>query len=395
METPRILTEKRTVIFLITAIAVASIFIFYSLWNLTQTTPFGGGDFWGYWSATYLLRNGQNPYDPQAMALVQATQMDTGLDFTIMSWNPPSLFVVILPLTLLSITSARFIWLIINLILITTTILLLTKIYFPKGNAKLNLVFLFFAFMMPQVLAGIYMGQITILVSFGLVACMALIKKNKWFWAGATLILTSIKPHLVVLPVIYLLIYITQKRKIQGLFGIFAAGIVCLFVLITLRPQLVSDFIGLSKIAPTKWYTPTIGGWLSFIRTTEAARYAIALLLPMPFLLAKYHTKFSMEFSVALLTLTTIPFTFFGWSYDQIILLIPISQVFFWLNQSRGKLLKIVIPSMIIIALGITYYQKLAGVYEVYYVWIPLFWCLIFGTTWYYTQRPIYIHEQT
>ena len=79
---PRVFPRNRITIFLI---AIAGALILYSLWNIASTTTLGGGDFWGYWSATYLLRNGQNPYDPQAIALVQTTQMDTGLDFTIMS----------------------------------------------------------------------------------------------------------------------------------------------------------------------------------------------------------------------------------------------------------------------------------------------------------------------
>ena len=385
-----IFTRNRIVILFI---AAASSLFLYFLWDLASTTTLGGGDFWGYWSATFLLRNGQNPYDPQAMALVQATQVHTGLDFTIMSWNPPSLFVVILPLTLLSITTAKFIWLIINLMLITATILVLINLYLPQDMAIPNLLFFIFAFLMPQILSGIYAGQVTILVSFGLVACMALLKKDQWFWAGAILILTTIKPHLVVLQLIYLLVYMIQKKKFQGFAGILSAGIVCLFILFTLRPQLFDDLIGLSKIAPTKWYTPTIGGWLSFTGATEAARYLIILLLPIPFLLAKHHTRFSMEFSIALLTLITIPSTFFGWSYDQAILLVPIAHIFCWLYLSKNKFLKTIISLVLITAVGVNYYQKIIGIYEVYYVWIPLFWCLIFGTTWYFSTRPKYAYE--
>ena len=383
------MSNKRIVLF----IAVASTLFLYFLWDLASTTTLGGGDFWGYWSAAFLLRNGQNPYDPQAMALVQATQAPTGLSFTIMSWNPPTLFVVILPLTLLSITTAKYIWLIINLILISATILLLINLYLHQDTIIPNLLFFIFAFTMPQILSGVYVGQVTILVSFGLVACMALLKKNQWFWAGTLLIFTTIKPHLVVLQVIYLIIYMIQKKKIQGLIGIFSAGILCLFVLFTLRPQLFEDILGLSKIAPTEWYTPTIGGWLSFIGAIELFRYVIILFLPIPFLLVKHHATFRVEFSIALLTLITIPFTFFGWSYDQAILLIPMAQIFRWLYLSKNKFSISIISLILITATGVSYYQKIIGIYEVYYVWIPLFWCLIFGISWYFSRQPKYAYE--
>jgi len=392
MGSSRTITQNRLVAILI---IIISVLILNALWSIASTTSMGGGDFWGYWSSSFLLRNGQNPYSSEAMRLVQTTQMDTGLGFTLMSWNPPTLFVIILPLTFLPITTAKFIWLIINLAMIAAMAIMLTKLYLPQGNALINTTFLFFVFTMPQILAGVYAGQVTILVSFGLIASMALIKKEKWFWAGAILILTSIKPHLIVLQVVYLLIHMWQKNKKQGWGGIFAAGIASIVVLFMLRPQLISDYFGLSNIAPTKWYTPTIGGWLSFMGITEIARYLIMLFLPIPFILAKHETKFSMELSIALLTLITIPFTFFGWSYDQAILLIPIAQVFQWLYQTKVKMFKIIITLMIITATGIIYYQKTIGIYEFYYVWIPLFWCLIFGITWYYSTRTIRIYEQT
>jgi hypothetical protein len=272
---------------------------------------------------------------------------------------------------------------------------MLIQVYLPKGNTYIIFSYLLITFAFPQVLAGIYTGQVTFLVFFGLVTCMFLIKKQHWYWAGAVLILTSIKPHLVVLQVIYLLIYISQKRQYRGWVGICLAGIICLVVLFTLRPELATDLVGLSKIAPTSWYTPTVGGLLSFLGMTEITRYLIVLFLPIPFILAKQREKFSLEFSVALLTLITIPFTFFGWSYDQAILLIPVAQVFNWLNQSKIKQLKTAIPLMIIIGIGISYYQKTVGVFEVYYIWIPLFWSLIFCVTWYYSTRSKYNHEQT
>jgi hypothetical protein len=99
----------------------------------------------------------------------------------------------------------------------------------------------------------------------------------------------------------------------------------------------------------------------------------------LPFLLAKYSEQFSLELSVALLTLITVPTTFFGWSYDQTLLLIPIAQVFAWLPHSKYKLPAIV---CIACAIVINYYQRLLIINDTYYVWVPLFWWVIFGIVW-------------
>jgi hypothetical protein len=190
---------------------------------------------------------------------------------------------------------------------------------------------------------------------------------------------------LIVLPVIYLLIYVTKQRQYRVWLGLILAGLVCSVILFAFRPPLISDLIGLTKIAPIHWNTPTIGGLLSFLRISEWTRYIIILLLPLPVLLAIYWETMGMELAVALLTLITVPTTFFGWSYDQSILLIPIAQVFNWLALSKKKNLNIWIVIAVIISLVINSLQRtLVAMNDVYYLWVPLFWWLIFGLSWKY-----------
>jgi len=360
-----------------------SLFVILSVWNIVSTTNFGEIDFMGYWSATYLFRNDQNPYSPELMETMQHIQLQSKLDVTIMAWNPPFLFVFLLPLVWLPFTTAKFVWLMINIIIILAASLMLAHIYLPANSSRLKLIFLLFAISFPQVMSGIYMGQVIFLVFWGLVACMALIKKEQWFWAGAVLIFTTIKPHMAVLAVIYLLIYMAYQHQYRGWGGLLVAGITCMFVLFAFRSNWIYDLIGESAIAPVNWATPTIGGLFSYWGLSESVRYLIILLLPLPFLLARYPAQISMESSVALLTLITVPTTFFGWSYDQTVLLIPIAQIFSWIIRSKHQLLKSLTIIGITCALVINYYQRLLTINEVFYVWIPLFWCLVFCLTWY------------
>jgi len=170
-----------------------------------------------------------------------------------------------------------------------------------------------------------------------------------------------------------------RQRKFQGWTGLLLAGFTCVGILLLLSPSLISHPIGETAVASGRWATSTVGGLLSYFGVTEAARYLIVVFLPLPFLLAIYPKKFSMEFSVALLTLITVPTTFYGWSYDQTILLIPIAQVFSWLSRSKHKL---VISTSILVALALNYYQRVLPFNEVYYVWVPLVWWLIFALAW-------------
>lgn len=363
------------------------------LWNITSTSDFGKADFIAYWSATYLLQHNQNPYDEAAMDALQHGPMNTEVKETIMAWNPPSVFVFVLPFVFVPFTTARFLLLLVNLIILFAAGLMLTWLYLPRGKPWLMMVYLLFALTFPQVLSGLFMGQITFFVFFGLVCAMVLIKKEKWFWAGVVLVLTTIKPQLVVLTLIYLLVSMARKRHYTSWLGLALAGLVSAVLLFILRPNLISDVIGLMAIAPIHWATPTIGGLLSYWQLTDYGRYLIVLFLPLPFILLKYESKISMELAVAILTLVTLPTTFFGWSYDQTMLLIPIAQIFSWVSLSKNRMFNFCLVSASLIAVGFIFYQRIVSRNDVYYLWVPLLLSLIFGLVWYKTSqtRPVEI----
>jgi hypothetical protein len=358
--------------------ALFVLFIFL-LWDISSHTHFGEMDFMGYWSATYLFHHGENPYSADLMTTVQRMEVHSTLDATIMSWNPPVLFVFLLPLVWMSFPTAKFVWLLINLSLVVTAGLMLTGIYMQTVSPRVKLTFLIFVIGFPAVIAGLYMGQVTFLVFWGLVACVTLIKREQWFWAGAILILAAIKPHMTILSGIYLLVYMAKHRQWRGWMGLALTGIGCLIILFLFRPTLIYDLRGETVVASVPWATSTLGGLLSYLGLSNAARYLIFLFLPLPLLLAKYSETIGVELSVALLTLITVPTTFFGWSYDQAILLIPIAQVFAWLIRSRYKVL---IITCITCAMVLNYYQRLLIINDTYYVWVPLFWWVIFGVVW-------------
>jgi hypothetical protein len=359
-------------------------FIGLSLWNIASTTDFGESDFMIYWAATYLVKDGQNPYNIELIKSIQQSQPHSKPEVTTIAWNPPFMFVFLLPFAWLPFTVAKFAWLITSILIVLTAGLMLTHIYLRETSPITKLLFLMLAIAFPAVVTGLYMGQVTFLVFWGLVVSLFLIKKEQWFWAGAALLLTSIKPHIVVLPVMYILVYMALRRKFQGWGGLMIAGIANMAFLLILSPDLIRNLIGETAVASGQWATSTIGGLLSYWDITEAGRYLFLLFLPLPFFLARYSEKFSVEFSVALLTLITVPTTFYGWSYDQTILLIPIAQVFSWLTRSKYRL---VISFCITGAILFNYYQRTLPYNEVYYVWVPLAWCLIFGLTWHSVPR--------
>jgi hypothetical protein len=85
----------------------------------------------------------------------------------------------------------------------------------------------------------------------------------------------------------------------------------CMLILLLLRPGLIADLQGSTVGAGVAWATSTLGGLISYLGFSNAARYLIILFLPLPFLLAKNSDTFRLEL-VALLTLLTVPTIFSG-----------------------------------------------------------------------------------
>ena len=369
-------TRRRGI--LIGVLFLLSLLCVLALWKLASETALGKGDFIGYWSAIHLLHDGNNPYDPAGMMEIQQTLIHSGLDFVVMAWNPPTLFVFMLPLAWLPFDAAKATWFVFNVVVLLSVILMLAYLYIPHGS-RIFFVFCLFVILFPQVLVAIIMGQVTYLVLLGLVSSMVLMRREQWFLAGAALILTTVKPHMAFLAVPYLLLFMAYRRKWQGWLGLLSATAICLILLTWFRPVWVKDFLGVFGIAPVNWATPTIGGVLSFLHLTDSLRYMVVLLLPLAWVLARKQNTLSLETSVALLTVLTVPTTFYGWGYDQSILLIPIAQIFGWLMNPSHPRIRIAVMAAMLVSIQINWIQRINSIGEVYYFWIPLFWAVVFS----------------
>jgi hypothetical protein len=346
---------------------------------------YGRGDFTGYWSAEYLFINGRNPYNPQAMLETQREVFQSDYDFVVMAWNPPSLFIFLLPVGGLPFDIASATWFVANIIFIVVACFLLAKTYFPDKSTLL-FAFCLLAILYPPVLSALAAGQVTFLVLLGLSASLFFISRQQFFEAGISLLLVTVKPHLVILPVFYLILIFFRRDHRKGLLGLLTGGLICILLLFLFRPDWLIDLRGLLIIAPVNWLTPTFGGLLSYLRITEAGRYIIFLLLPFVLYLSR-QTQLEVTAITPFLVLLTVPITFFGWSYDQSILLIPIAQLFGWLADSRQTVSSVGIILLIALLLLLNYVHRVLRSDELYYLWVPIAWGIIYGLAWWFIKR--------
>ncbi len=362
---------------------------------LTQrlmTMPIGVSDFNAYWAASRLLLEGRNSSDPDNMLEMERAHFNPDQDFVMMTWNPPTLWVFMLPLAWMPFEVARSIWLLVNVALIVVSCLMLGLIYLPRGDiAPLLTYYLVMALFSPMLLA-ILTGQIVFLFVFGVAASMFLIKRERWFWAGMVLILTSVKPHMVMLVAPYLMFYMAMRRKWAGWIGLGVAGAVCLVILFILRPSWIADFSALLDAPPIDWATPTISGFLSLYGVGPWLRYVgIGSLLLLPLFLCR-PKPVSLETAASVLILLTVPTTFFGWSYDQSVLLVPIAQIVGWLfGPVRSVVGRWAVIAAMVVTMVVNMAQRVAKTSDVYFFWVPLAWGMIYAlASWLVDRRGTY-----
>jgi hypothetical protein len=176
--------------------------------------------------------------------------------------------------------------------------------------------------------------------------------------------------------------YMAFRRKWDGWIGFLCAGMACVAVLSLIHPAWLQDYFGLTQIAPVYWATPTIGGLLSDLGITNVARYAIVVLIPVSIILAHPRFALPIETTVAWLTLVTVPFTFFGWSYDQSLLLIPAAQVATWLSHIDRLWIKLSFAGAILLISVVIVVQRFQNLSEIGFVWVGIAWLVLYSAVW-------------
>lgn len=367
--------QKILLIWVFVAIAICGIV----LGQREMAIPIDGYDFKAYWAASRLFLQGRNPIDADNMLALESRTEAGG---AMMAWNPPMLWVILLPVSWMPFQTALLIWLGVNVILLVISVFLLGDIFLPRGRLAPLGAILFVASIFPPAIMAINAGQVTFLVFFGVVSSLFFIKHDQWFWAGAVLILTSVKPHLVILVGPYLMVYMALRRKWIGWFGLCCAVVCFVAILFLLRPTWIADYSVLFHSPPSNWATPTLGTVLNILGLGPWTRFiGLGFFLLLPFFL-KRTTAISIETASSILVLITVPTTFFGWSYDQSILLLPISQIVSWLYEFQPRtlerrLLILVMVTIIIIHIS----HRMFSMSDFFYFWVPLAWGAVYALT--------------
>ena len=352
----------------------------------TLPAKIGTIDFRAYWSASYLLRRGESSGDANLVLQVERDRTGWNEGYPMMAWNPPWLLTLLAPYTLVSFDRAVWWWIISNILIVFLSASLLWPL---DAQARLRSLGVYaaplVAFSYSPTLIAIIAGQVNTLVLGGLVGYLFFRSRGHEGLAGACLAFASVKPQLVYVTVPILLLESLFRGNRRALVGFLTSMLGLIAFVILLRPASLLEYGSTARMGDLlMWETPTLGGVLHRVTGWEWFKLSGVLVIPIAISLwwrlgKKWHIRTVVDLTL-LLSVITAPF---GWSYDFIVLLIPIMRVITW--AADGALSWLEISTLIIVLTTadlLMYYERVRSPSEVYFAWIPFLIVAVYGFAW-------------
>lgn len=283
-------------------------------------------DFVDFWAAARLLLNGGNPFSPvEVLELQQSVGMREAKP--LLMWNPPWTLSIILPFGALDYQTSQFVWMLLHIFAILLAAQKLWVVY-SHSEKKSYLPWIIALTFVPAWFVLI-IGQISPLVLLGIVGFIYFEKKQKSFFAGASLVLVSIKPHLVYLFWIGLIAWIWNKRRWRIVLGAFTAGVIAAAIPAIIDPLVYVQFIDMYRFpgrsTPFELPAPSLGSLLMLY--VPHGSLPIQFLPPLAgtlwfsFYWQRHKENWSWPEQIPVMILVSMTFGFYAWTYDFVLML--------------------------------------------------------------------------
>lgn len=332
----------------------------------------GEDDFLVYWAATRLTVKGEDPYDPVALeSLMQDTRPEREQGF---AWNLPWLLLLLAPLGYLPFDFAVRLWLLLNILLSIIALSLSWRLVGCWEDRVGLLVTVGAGLCFGGTLSAIHIGQVTVLVLFGVVLALWFLKLGQELPAGAALLLTTIKPHLTYLLLLLVCMWSLRHRRWKIIGGLLIATFAALLISWLVLPSWITSYFGLVGGMPLFIYsTTTLGGLAKAIWGTDLLRFAALLLLPLIFPLMRLVDTHGWPVAANLVLLISLPLAPHGFVFDQVLFLPAIAQLVAWLRSGTLNrcVIWIVVGSFLLMNGVFFWLLTLPGLPYHYFVWVP------------------------
>ena len=296
-------------------------------------------DFVEYWSAARLFVQNGNPYAPDDLLILQRTAGWNGVQPLIM-WNPPWVLPFIAPFGLLSFSTGQALWLLLHVCLTLISAQNLWRIYGDTGQFS-RLSWVVALSFVPAVFVLI-IGQITPLILAGMAWFLCSERKQNYLAMSASLVVLSIKPHLLYLFWILFLLWVFDRRPWRLILSGALIGLSAVLLPLLFDTKIYSEYLALYGVTgifkPMDWPAPTLRNvvriffdgdqaWVQFAPTVLAVVWAI-------YYWTLHRHQWCWYEQLPLISMVSVASSMFVWTYDHVVLLPAILEAAVWMIRS-------------------------------------------------------------
>jgi hypothetical protein len=320
------------------------------------------GDSFQYWAAGRLFMSGDNPYEYEnVLALRYSAGYTKAIDLDVISMMlyPPWIFPLLVPFSILSYSLSRMLWLFFHIIIVFLASR--TMWYLYKGPKKYEFVTYLVSFSFIPTLYVLGIGHITTLHLIGIVAFLFMVTKRTRLTdlaAGFFVSFILLKPQLLFIFIIALTLWIIYSRRWWILWGMFIFIVGNVSFALFINHDIITQYLeSIIKYPMGTWATPTPGMLLRLIFGIDKDWLQILPsligIIWIFFYWGKNRDAWDWYRETPLLLLVSFAFSPYMWTYDMVILVIPLIYICI-LFITTGITLLSIISTTIYIVLNIS-----------------------------------------
>jgi hypothetical protein len=347
---------------------------------IVNSIDYKNNDYISFHLAGYMVVYGEDPYfSEQWVAGHEKFDVTWISDQTFI--YPLPLALVFVPLSPLPLYQSYIAWTALSLGMILLSFYLLVRLK-PKSYPWLLITCLCAGLILfrPTILTLVN-GQLTALLLLVLTGVLHLWNKDRWEWGALLLSVLILKPNLGA-PILLLLgLWLVLEKKYKAVLALILGGAILLVIGLMMNPAWVQEYLGIGggKVQDTFGFSPTAWGLGSLLCDFRSPRSllvggagALLLLLAAAWLYirGRVHTPSAV---IPLVITTGLLVTPYSWTYDQLLLVIPIIMTALALAERKRGLIPaaLLFPGMALLSLIMVVPDNALGI-EILNVFIPL-----------------------
>jgi hypothetical protein len=334
-------------------------------------------DFVEYWAAAKLLLAGGNPYSPTELLLIERS-IGWSQPEPLVMWNPPWTLPLIMPLGVLGYDTAQLTWFLLHSLVIFVGAQILWQSY--AGDPKNARYSLLAVLVFPPIYFALLLGQIGPLILLGIIGFLFFVQKKAWLFAGASLSLVSIKPHVSYLLWIALIFWVLREKLWRLALGAAIAGLLLVLMPLGWNSAIYTEYVELlsshAVVQPIEWATPTLGTALGVLlgNPSGVIRWLPSVLGALWFVWYWSHHRAGWNCFVEtpLVLLVSVATASFAWTFDHVVLLPAVVQCAVWMaKESIIKRQRYLIIGLYLAFAAVLVLGKIIALNDFWYFYFP------------------------